>query len=123
MDGSRHEPNPIIIPARSGITIAKNIKINEKEPWTGKFKLESKGLCNGIWAMKQEGQIVVSTRESSDDFKGNVYGNQLKGMMIGPSRTYLPFNLEMSSDSMSFVGTLDLLIHGHPCQLKGKRLE
>ena len=73
--------------------------------------------------MKQEGQIVKSTSDSSDDFKGKVQGNQLKGYLMGASRTHYPFTLDMSSDSMSFAGILDLLAHGLPCQLKGKRIE
>ena len=108
--------------AKSDITIS-NVTVNEKEPWTGKFKLESNNQCSGIWAMKQEGQIVKSSRDSSDDFKGKVQGNQLKGDLVGASRTHYPFTLEMSSDSMSFTGTLDLIAHGLPCQLKGKRIK
>jgi hypothetical protein len=73
--------------------------------------------------MKQEGKIVKSTRDSSDDFKGKVQGNQLKGYIVESSRTYYRFTLEISSNSMAFTGTLDLIAHGLPCQLKGKRIE
>ena len=126
LDGSGHEPNPLIIPAGSGITIANRldkIKINEKEPWTGKFKLESKGICSGIWAMKQEAKIVKSISGSEFEFKGKLHGNQLKGKVKGASNTYYNFYLKMSSDSMSFTGTLDLMAHSNRCQLKGKRIE
>ena len=49
-------------------TTFSNDKVNEKEPWTGKWKVESAYELNGVWAMKQEGKIVKSTRDSSFDF-------------------------------------------------------
>ena len=108
--------------AKSDTTIS-NIRVNEKEPWTGKFKLEPNYQCSGIWAMKQEGQTVKSTVDSEFDFTGNVQGNQLTGKVVGASSTYYTFTLEMSSNCMSITGTLDLIAHGLPCQLKGKRIE
>jgi hypothetical protein len=71
--------------------------------------------------MKQEGQIVKSTRESLYEFKGKVLGNKLKGKMVWASGTYDPFIIEMLSDSMSFKGTLDFV--GRTYHLKGKRIE
>jgi hypothetical protein len=120
LDGSGHEPNPLVIPAMSDITTV-NIKVNEKEPWTGKWKVESTSQGGGIWAMKQEGQIVKSTRDSAYDFKGKIRGNQIIGKMVGASSTYDPFIIEMLSDSMSFKGTLDFV--GRTYHLKGKRIE
>ena len=119
LDGSGYEPNPLIIPAMSGITTANNIIINEKEPWTGKWKVESSSMGRGIWAMKQEGKIVKSTRDSAFDFKGEVQGNQLKGQLVVG---YYPFTMEMSSDSLSFIGTLDWAT-SNTNHLKGKRIE
>jgi predicted choloylglycine hydrolase len=121
LDGSGHEPNPLIIPAMSDVTTA-NIKVNEKEPWTGKWKVESTSRGGGIWAMKQEGEIVKSTRSSAYEFKGKVKGNQLKGKLVGASGTYDLFTLEMPSDSMSFTGTADIATSGTN-HLKGKRIE
>ena len=72
---------------------------------------------------EQKGQIVNSTSDSAFEFKGKVQGDQLKGKMVGASSTYYPFTLEMSSDSMSFAGTLELLAHGTPCNLKGQKIE
>jgi hypothetical protein len=71
--------------------------------------------------MKQEGQIVKSTRDSAYDFKGKIRGNQIIGKMVGASSTYDPFIIEMLSDSMSFKGTLDFV--GRTYHLKGKRIE
>ena len=103
--------------------IISNIKVNEKEPWTGKFKVDSTSQGGGIWAMKQNGQSVESTTDSAYEFKGTVEGNQLKGKIVGTSSTYYTFTLEMSSDNMSFTGILDLLAHSNRGQLKGKRIE
>jgi hypothetical protein len=100
------------------ITIS-HIQINERAPWTGKFRVEATSQVGGIWAMKQEGKIVVSTKDSDYDFKGKVHGNQLKGNLEGAS--YLPLIVEMSSDYMSFKGKLELI--GRNYHLKGKRIE
>ena len=100
-----------------------NVTVDENEPWTGKFQLEPNYQCSGIWAMKQEGQIVRSTGESELDFTGRVQGNQLTGKVTGSSNTYYDFSIEMQSDKMSFTGTLDLIAHSLPCELKGKRIE
>ena len=100
-----------------------DVTVDENEPWTGKFQLEPNYQCSGIWAMKQEGQIVISTGESELDFTGRVQGNQLTGKVTGTSNTYYDFSIEMHSDKMSFTGTLDLIAHGLPCELKGKRIE
>ena len=100
-----------------------NVTVNENEPWTGKFQLEPNYQCSGIWAMKQEGQIVKSTTESELDFAGKVQGNQLTGKVTGTSNTYYGFTIEMHSNKMTFTGTLDSIAHGLPCELKGKRIE
>ena len=105
---------------KSDITIS-NIKVNKKELWTGKWKVESAYELNGVWAMKQEGQFVKSTRDSSFDFKGKVYGNQLKGKLKSSTGDYLPFTLEIPSDGMSFNGSL--VFYGNRRYiLKGKRI-
>ena len=100
-----------------------NIKIDANEPWTGTFKLEPNYQCSGIWAMKQEGRKVKSTGDSEFDFTGLVRGNRLKGKVVGASSTYYSFIIEMHSNNMSFTGALDLIAHGLPCSLKGRRIE
>lgn len=121
LEGSGHEPNPLIIPAMSDITTA-NIKLNEKEPWTGKWNVESAYELNGVWAMKQEGPIVKSTRDSAYDFKGKVHGNQLKGKLRSSTGDYLPFTIETPSNGMSFNGSL-LFYGSRRYILKGRRIE
>jgi hypothetical protein len=100
-----------------------NLKINENEPWTGKFRLEPNYQCSGIWAMKQEGQNVKSSSDSEFYFAGRIKGNQLKGKVAGASSTYYSFIIEMHSNNLSFTGALDLIAHGLPCSLKGQRIE
>ncbi len=105
--------------SRPEVPIAR-IELDEKEPWTGKWKVESNSQGSGIWAMKQEGQVVKSTRESTYDFKGKVQGNQLRGNMDADG-IYYPLTLEMPSDRMSFKGTLEMI--GRTNHLKGRRIE
>ena len=104
----------------SGITTA-NIKVNEKEPWSGKWKVESTSQGGGIWAMKQEGKTVKSIKDSDIEFKGKIQGNQLKGK-VDYSGTYLPFILEIPSDGMSFKGSLEYF-GGRQYILKSRRIE
>ena len=97
------------------------IQINEKEPWTGKWKVESTSQGRGIWAMQQDGKTIKSTRESAYDFAGKVQGNQLKGIIAGTSGMRIPFVIEMPSDAMSFKGTLEY--YGRTYQINGRRIE
>ena len=96
-----------------------NFQINEKEPWTGKWKVESTSQGSGIWAMKQKGGIVKSTADSAYEFRGRVRENQLKGFLEGGSD--LSFTMEMPPDAMSFKGALE--IWGRSYQLNGNRIE
>ncbi len=121
LNGSSSEPIPLVIPAMSNITTA-NVEVNEKEPWTGKWNVDSNSMGGGIWAMKQEGVVVKSTRGSDYDFKGKVQGNQLKGNMVGAAGMLNPFALEISSDGLSFKGTADIATSKNN-QLKGRRIE
>ena len=118
LNGSGREPDPLVIPTISEITFA-HVKINEDEPWTGKWNVESSSQGSGIWAMKQAGEIVKSTADSAYNFKGRIKGNQLKGNLAGASD--VSFTMEMLTDAMSLKGTLE--IWGRSYQLKGRRIE
>ena len=100
------------------VTIS-NFQINEKEPWTGKWKVESSSAGRGVWAMKQTGGIVESTADSTFEFRGRVRGNQLKGFLERGSDQ--SFTMEMPPDALSFKGTL--VIWNRPYHLKGKRIQ
>ena len=82
------------------------------------------GYAHGVLLkdeMKQDGQIVKSTRNSTYDFKGKVDGYQLKGKMMVSSGTYFPFLIRMPSNGMSFKGTLEVI--SWTDQITGKRIE
>lgn len=106
---------------RSDVTIS-SVQANEKEPWSGKWKVESASELNGVWAMKQEGKIVQSTRNSAFEFKGKVQGNKLNGRFQDPGGNNLPFTIQMLPEGMSFNGSLDYY-GGRRYILKGKRIE
>ena len=96
------------------------IQFNEKEPWTGKWKVESSSQGGGIWAMIQEGKTVKSSRKSAYEFEGKVQENKLIGK-VRETGIYFPLKLEMTSNGLSFTGTLDYLGRIH--NLHGKRIE
>ncbi len=96
-----------------------NFQINENEPWTGKWRVESSSAGRGVWAMKQTGGMVKSTADSTYYFRGKVRRNQLKGFWEGMSD--VTFTMEMPPDALSFKGTL--VIWNRPYHLKGQRIE
>jgi hypothetical protein len=75
----------------------------------------------GIWALKQRGKTVVSTRQSYYKLKGKVEGNQLKGKVYYKSIGARTFAIKISSDGQSFKGTA--YIWQGTAHLKGKRKE
>ena len=79
------------------VTIS-NLQINENEPWTGKWRVEETPQVCGIWAMKQEGKVVNSTKDSDYEFKGKVQGNKIKGSMEYVSGYWSPLSMEISTD-------------------------
>jgi hypothetical protein len=97
--------------------------LTTKEPWTGVWKVESSSMYQGgIWALKQSGKTVVSTRQSRYKLKGKVEGNQLKGKFYyGPGSAARTFSIKISSDGQSFKGTAD--VWQGTAHLKGKRKE
>jgi len=79
-------------------------------------------MGSGIWAIKQDGKTIKSTRESAYEFTGKVQENQLKGQFVGAVGHYYPLIIKMSPDKMSFIGTLDWATSNINF-LKGKRIE
>jgi hypothetical protein len=76
---------------------------NPKEPWTGVWKVQASPRA-GIYAMKQNGEKVVSTRESYYKFEGKARGNRLRGSMVDAGGSIAQFELVMSEDGTSFKG-------------------
>jgi hypothetical protein len=81
------------------------ITFNPQEPWTGIWDVGRSQWFGGIWAMEQSGNKVTSTKDSRQEFHGEVKGNQLKGMFRRPAAAY-PFVAKISSDGQSFKGTI-----------------
>ena len=83
-------------------------KVDPTEPWTGEWVVEGFSYFGGTWKMKQTGMIVRSTKESSQEFKGKVMGNRLKGGLKSDDfGLLLPIVLKMASDGQSFEGTIE----------------
>ena len=76
---------------------------NQEEPWTGIWRVEASPRA-GIYAMKQNGPKVVSTKASYYEFQGKVEGNRFKGTIIDAGGRIARFELTMSADGMSFKG-------------------
>jgi hypothetical protein len=81
-----------------------SINVNPEEPWTGKWRVEGHNILKGIWAMKQSGRIVKSTKDSYFKFEGIVKGNQLEGKLTGDYNITHNFVITLSSDGQSFKG-------------------
>ena len=77
-------------------------KVAPTEPWTGKWRI-AKGLVSvkGIWAMKQSGTIVKSTKDSYFEIKGKVRGNKLEGKLVGDYNLTHNFVITLSADGQS----------------------
>ncbi len=93
-------------------------EINKKEPWTGLWNVEKSSGGGEQWGLKQHGNKVISTKESSYTINGKIMGNRLKGRR---ARYYL-FDIRISSDGMSFEGTIDCPVN-KTCIIKGMRKE
>ena len=91
---------------------------NLKEPWTGTWKVEGsyQHESDGIWVLKQSGNLVVSTKDSQSIVKCKVSGNQLKGK-VHYRKYQNPITLDISSDGQSFKGVY--YIGTRPYRLKG----
>ena len=95
--------------------------IDPTEPWTGVWRVEGSRSCGGIWGMKQSGRIVKSTGDSYFEIRGKVSGNQLKGRMVGDYDIPNRFVLNISSDRLSFKGTITSDWQNMTRQIKGTR--
>jgi len=91
------------------------------EPWTGRWNVSGYYAFAGTWILKQNGNTVVSTKDSDFEIKGKITGNYFKGR-AGPSWHWL-FELKMSSDGQMIEGTVTGLSATHRGPLKGSREE
>jgi hypothetical protein len=96
--------------------------VDPTEPWTGKWRVvEGHNSLKGIWAMKQSGTIVNSTKDSYFEFKGKVRENQLEGKLtVGLNLTHNVV-ITLSSDGQSFKGNTRGPVSYTSGPIKGKR--
>jgi hypothetical protein len=90
-------------------------KMDSTEPWTGTWNVEGSRMIGGIWGMKQSGRIVKSTGASYYEFEGEVSGNKLEGKIKGDYGLTRNFDINISSDGLTFEGK------SGTHHLKGKR--
>jgi hypothetical protein len=87
---------------------SKSVVVNAKPsgPWEGKWNVQGSPFVSGIWALKQEGETVISTDGSHYRVKGKVAGDKFDGevMRLGPAREDLKFSFTLLSDGKSFHG-------------------
>ena len=84
-----------------------SMKIDPNEPWTGVWVVEESMNCSGRRRIIQTGEFVKSTKDSYYKIEGRVRGNQLKGKIIARETIFLPININLSSDGLSFQGTIE----------------
>jgi hypothetical protein len=95
---------------------------NPAEPWTGVWDVEGSSRFAGYtWGMKQTGEAVKSTKESTFEFWGKVRGNELEGTINADSSAITRFSIKMSQDRQSFEGYL--FVTSNSILVKGKRTE
>jgi hypothetical protein len=97
------------------------VTFDPEEPWTGKWRVEGHITLKGIWAMKQSGTIVKSTKESYYEFKGKVRGNQLEGKLTGDYNQTQNIVITLSADGQSFKGFTRGAVSHQSGPIKGKR--
>ncbi len=89
----------------------QDLRLNPNEPWTGIWKVKSAERMGPgmpqiyILKLKQNGNLVKSTRGSDFDFKGKTLGNHLKGSFVDNDHGHIHrLRVEMSEDLKSFEG-------------------
>jgi hypothetical protein len=106
----------------SGTQVASLSDDNKRsiEPWTGRWKVEGSRFYHGTWALKQNGNTVVSTNNSMYEIEGSADGNSFKGKFPHTSHK---FEITLSSDGMSFKGMGTDYMGRSTISIKGRRKE
>jgi hypothetical protein len=108
--------------SRTQVAAIPEFKINKKEPWTGKWKVEGHRYYNGTWVLKQIGSRVISTDASSQKIVGKLEGNLFVGHKSRNEDRY-KFQLKISSDGLSFEGIATDYYGRSSIYIKGRRKE
>ena len=101
--------------------VVSAVKDNPNGPWTGVWDVEGSIYCSGRWRMIQTGQSVKSTKYSNYEIEGNAGGNQLRGKIIDRDGLFYPIIINLSSDGLTFMGTIDTHWGGGKGIIKGKK--
>lgn len=106
----------------SGTQVASLADDNKRniEPWTGSWKVEGSRFYSGTWALKQNGNTVVSTNDSAYEIVASADENSLKGNF---PNTVHKFELKLSSDGLSFKGVATDYMGRSTISIKGRRKE
>jgi hypothetical protein len=88
-------------------TALSNVKVDPAQPWTGTWVVEGANYFSGLWHLEQTDKTVSSTERSYYKINGEVKGNQLKGRIKADANLYYPIVIDISSDGLSFKGTID----------------
>jgi hypothetical protein len=89
------------------------------EPWTGTWQVEGGRMLSGLWAMRQNGNIVKSTSDSLYVFNGAAEGDKLNIVLQSEASSIIRLEIFISSDGQSFEGKS--VGGGVPWHVKGKR--
>ncbi len=105
----------------SGTQVAAIPEVYKKEPWTGAWVVKGSQWGDMYFKLKQNGIKVYSIRGSTNEVKGKVIGDRLKGWYIGDISRYTQINLKIAKDGKTFKGT-EFAYQGSR-YLKGERQE
>jgi hypothetical protein len=98
---------------------AEHPNVLSSEPWTGKWRVHGPQPASGLWVLKQDGQMVVSTDASYFDVRGAVTENRLEGTYTKNLNNQ--FGIVISPDGKSFEGHVTHRLGSGPIQ--GARIE
>lgn len=77
--------------------------VNPNEPWTGKWRV-TQGQFPGVYALKQNGNTVISTNDSDHIIDAKVYGAMIWGKL---GTKGVDFKATIADDFLSFKGEVD----------------
>lgn len=99
--------------------------VDPTEPWTGKWKVEGYRNVQGVWALKQRGNKIISTEDSLFEIEGSAIGPEFKGKLkaLGQANYFNSVKVKISSDGLSFKGTTEGSIGSDRGFITGRRVE
>jgi hypothetical protein len=85
------------------------MNVKPSEPWGGKWRVQGATYVSGLWALKQEGETITFTSESSYRVRGKAAGDIIEGVVIYSERNMrdMSFKFVLSSDGKFFEGYME----------------